>query len=359
MAWLAVVGATVAWAQPCEPDEHVVEAYTQLVAGDSATAEQAIASAREHYGCANLSDRQSLARFWLVDGALSLTQGDPTAASDAFAAAKALAPDLWLPDLPASARAHWEAAVSPQGRGSLAFEPPLGARPVWVDGASVVGPADVSAGSHLVQVGDTDGRVMFADTVWVGPSLSILVETGLLPLSAEAPTAPVCPELPVEGPVEPSPVVDDNAGLIGITVAVGAGFASGEALSADENREPSLKVAVPLELGLSAHLGPVHPRLQVGVAGLVGGQYLGQSNGDAVAATPVRADAAIAVLVGGSVRGGLLGGVQYPGRIAGRGVLAWAPSSQRWWAELRAGANAVVDRAPEPAGALVVGVRLW
>ena len=347
--------ATVAQANElCNPDEHFQFALSALISGDYEASEVALKRAREAYGCGQIANRQSLARYWLVDGALALAQGDSTSANDSLAAARTLAPDLWLPNLPQAVRTAWENTESPSGRGALVIDPPVGGRPLWIDGASVVGPAEVAAGSHLVQIGDQEGSVVFADTVWVGSTLTVRVETGLAAQEPEAALdkAQLDSVNDVASPEEPRKGPRVVGHLLG-----GFGAAFGTEVTLSEVVEPATKLTIPGELGLGLQFGVVTTRLQIGTAFLTQGAYLGRSNLDEDVITQIRQDFGLGVVAGKRFYGGGVLGIQWPGRLIARGVFGMIPIGPLM-IELRGGGNLVADRGFEPALELMAGVQL-
>jgi len=93
-------------------------------------------------------------------------------------------------------------------------------------------------------------------------------------------------------------------------------------------------------------------------AWLSSGAWLGSSPLDEVVATRVRRDLGASVLVGNpGVDGGALLGLQWPGRLVGRAVVG-SSVARPLRLELRAGANLVAERSPEPAAELLLGIEL-
>ncbi|MBX2797898.1 MAG: hypothetical protein KTR31_09525 [Myxococcales bacterium] len=353
--WAMILDAASA-ADSCDPDAHVQDALAAVISGDHDRGAAALEEARKAFSCGDVADRQGLARFWLVDGAVSLAGGDAISAKDALGAARTLAPDVWLPDLSDDVRTAWSASDPSEGRGALVFEPALGVREVWVDGAQVVGLAEVTAGAHLVQVGTGTGGVAFADLVFVSPSLSVRVNTGLQPVSA--PPAQVAE--PSRDRRDPPPLVtseDDGFDVI-VQLVTGAGVSFGDALTAGELEEPAVKVTVPLELAAGVRAGSLMARVHAGSAWLTQGDYLAESGAGGIVNSAFRADVGASLaFTSGSLHGGVLGGVQWPGRIATRALVGLVPAGPAFL-ELRGGVNVATERSVEPAVELFVGVEL-
>ena len=357
MWWLAIAPAMAGDPTPeasrCDPSAQVRSALAQLLSGALDQARVGLQEAERAFGCGASADPASLARYWLVEGALLSKSGDESAAKDSFSAARRVAPDLWLPDLGPSARLLWESALAPDGAGELSLEPPPGVRPVWVDGALVSGSA-VPAGLHLVQIGGggPSPSVEFAAIVWVDAGITALVRSGLPELAPPDPEPDlVVPPSPVPVPV-PGP--DRSSVRASLHALVGVSGAAGEALQSGSHTEPRAKVAAPLELGVGLRAAPMFFRLQLGGAWLLSGRYLAQTDSGPLV-LPVRADLALgAGATVGKLDLGLCGGVQWPSRLAGRLLLGISAGPAR--AELRPGLNLPTQRSVEPAGELLVGV---
>ena len=336
----------IVMAAPCEPDVAVTNALVAVLQEDVEAARQSLAEAVEAWACSGVADRQALGRYWLIDGATGWLAGESMAANDAFAAARNVSPNVWLSDLSPEVREIYLSAQPPEGRGALLFNPPLGVREVWVDGAQLVGPAEVGAGAHLVQVGDGFGQVVFAEHVWVGPSVSVRVQTGLPPIEAKDLIDPVVPMSPDSFETDPPHLV--------VQVLTGVGVAFGEELQSEEATEPATRFTVPLELGVGLRSERFLGRLHVGTRWLANGRFLGAAD-DRTIAPRFGADlSASAAGVFGLGHAGVLAGAQWPGRLAVRAV-SGVLVADGFVAEARAGLNVPTDRGVEAAVSVHLG----
>lgn len=326
--WLLL--PAVAFAE-CDPAARVSDAYRALAGGDTAASEAHLAAAEEALGCAPVA-RETLVRFWLVEGGLLVALGDAEA-DLSFAAARRLDADAWLADLPDAARAAWRAAVAPEGTGGLSFD--VSGRPVLVDGAPWDG-AEVAAGLHAVQVADTAGAIRFGAIVYVGGGALATVATGI--------------------PPEPPP--PGRATAVRIEAETGASLAFGRGLAAGGLTEPATKLVVPLGILATALAGRAWFRAELAVGPLVGGPYLSSRADGSLHRTPVRVDADVALgLASEELAAGVSTGVEWPGRLAQRGVLR-VPATGRVAAEVRAGFNLATARPVEPAVEALVAFAL-
>lgn len=348
-AWVFLLATSFASTPSCDPNPSVQAALAAVLAEDPLAAEAALSQSVEAWGCGAVADRQTLSRFWLVDAAVAQLRDDPVSAADGFGAAKALAPNVWLPELPDALLAAYRAAPVIEGRGALLFDPPLGIREVWVDGAQVVGPAEIEAGAHLVQVGDGAGGAAFASTVFVSPALSVRVLTGLPSI--------VAPPLPPPPP-EPPPTPPPRRQRLVVQLLTGADLATGQSVTVGTVEEPALRVAIPFELAAGIRTERWLGRLHVGTGWLANGDYAAQSRVGGAFVTAWRADVAVSgAVVTKPLHIGLLAGAQWPGRLAVRGVLGSA-RLEPLVLELRGGVNAVTDRPIEPSVSVLVGVEV-
>lgn len=348
LSWLLLASAIAA---DCAPDDGVFSALQALLLGDDAAARTSLDAAERAYACSGPAAPDTLARMWILDGALLQREGDLEAAGDSYAAAARVAPGVWLPDLGSELHDAYVSAEAPPELGSLELTPAPGQRQVWVDGRPLLKP-ELGAGLHLVQVGGPEGeQAEFAEIVWVGPGVAKLVETGL---ETVAPPAELEPEPAVVGAAPRTP---SEPSALAWHVALGASTALGTELANAGQVEPAVKLAFPVEASLGLRLGSGWVRGQAGIAGLVGGQYLSRlSNGNTLA-VPIRVELAGAGGVAvDTLHFGALAGVHWPSRLAGRLVGGWRAPSGPWLAELRLGADLPTERSPEPAVELVFGV---
>ncbi len=343
---------TAAAAEPCDPGPETFGALAAVLSGDAPAARAHLAAAEVAWGCSGAAEPEVVARWLLLDASTLELEGDPEAASDSWAAARALAPDTWLPDLGPERRARFDAAPPAQGAGAVAVTP--AGRAVWIDGvATQAGPsATVPAGLHLVQVVDGDAA-RWAGFTFVEAGVTRSIETGLPPPAPHDPPTP-----PARQPVEPLalPPPPSPGPSVVLRASAGASVAVGGELRADGVTEPSTKVVVPLLASASVPVGPAFVRGEVGAGVLFGGSWLSTTAAGEVASSKVQWLASAAAGVGDRLRGGVAGGVAWPARLTARALAGWdrGPVSL----ELRGGVNLPTERPPEPAGELLVAVRL-
>ncbi|MEQ1565736.1 MAG: hypothetical protein ABMA64_08875 [Myxococcota bacterium] len=355
--WLA----SLARADDCDPNEPIRVALEARLHADPAAGRAALERVTDALGCSPPVEPSTLARFWLLEGALL---DDPQAMLDNFAGARRVAPDVWLADLGPALRAKWEAAPAATATGTLLIAPAPGARAVWIDGAPGSGEQVVAAGLHLVQVGDATGdRAKFAAMAWVDPGVSVEVETGLAPLAAPRPDPVPQPDPVVPPPTERPPIErpPTDRAPIGwhpeLQVLTGGGVALGEELRNRDAHEPATKVAVPTEVALALRPPGWLLRVEAGAGWLVGGQWLA-AGADGRIVMAAHLDLGVTAAIGTDrAYVGLAGRGAWPSRLGGRVVVAAQPVGPLW-TELRLGANLPTDRPIEPAGELVVGVSL-
>lgn len=342
--------AIAASAAPCDPAGDTVGALAAVLAGDSAAGRARLDAAQAAFACAAPADPPLAARWFLLDAAVTELEGDREAAADSWAAARATSAETWLPDLGAERRARYDAAPHPAGSAPLLVSP--GGRELWVDGARLQGdPATIPAGLHLVQVVEGD-VARWADVTFVEAGVTRALDTGLPPLPP-----PPAPAAPAPAPAPPGPPRPDRGGGPSVVVraAVGATVALGGRLASGPVVEPAAKVVVPAVVSGAVPLGPAFVRGEVGAGWLLGGRWLSSTAAGEVAASPLQLLGAGAVGLGDRARVGLSGGVAWPARLSVRGLAGWDRGP--FTSELRLGVNVPTERAPEPAGELLVGLR--
>jgi hypothetical protein len=353
---------SLAWAAPCDVDQDVMTAYGALVKGELSEAERALGGAEAALGCAaHPSEPQSLGRFWLVEGALLTAQGDPEA-SMSFAAARRVAPELWLPDLSVPARRLWEGAAPESGTGQIALDLELRERKASLDGRPWAG-EPVPAGLHALQLQEPDGKPSYGAMIYVGAGTVTNVTTGLPP----EPAGPTHASPTHARPTPRAPV----ARVLQAELATGASLAVGErqqvVLPEGELREPGVKLVLPVLVSGRLRQGTLWAQLEGGAGWLVAGPYLSVKADGQLHRTPLRLDVAVG---GGTEVGpldvGLLTGIQWPGRLSERLVASFdLPASEDLLTDeplslgVRAGFNLATDRPPEPGLEVLVGARLW
>lgn len=344
IAWLAA-----AWA--CEDVEQQLGWATEgLIEADAAEARSALDLAEAGLGCGPVASRATLARFFLLDGAIAALEGDAEGTTAAFAAARRIDASVWVDALGSRLKAQHAAATGTGETGVVDVEAP-GWEAHW-DGVPGVFPADVPAGLHVVQVVGDDG-VAFGRVVWVAPGESLVVSSGLGPRAVAAP--------PAAAEVPPRPGGDAPAPLafafgVGVQGAFGGeltGERDGDAVS-----EPATKLTVPLDVGVVVRAGPLWLRPTVGIAPLLGGKFLYAAEAGAGAS----GFAALAELAAGGSAGavdaGGLVGIAWPGRIAARALVGLPGVVGPLGPELRLGADLGTAGRVEPAASLAMRGRL-
>jgi hypothetical protein len=129
-------------------------------------------------------DPETVARFWIAEGAAASLGGSADAATRAFRAASRVDPDQWTTAFGPALRAEWEAAARLAGEsGTIALEPQPADRSTWLDGSEVAFPTETADGLHLLQVGD--------DAVWGAIVLVPPGETFIVRVPDLPPIAPI------------------------------------------------------------------------------------------------------------------------------------------------------------------------
>lgn len=187
IAWLA----TTALADCPAPDAAIAGAAADVVSYYLRDAELGLTEAVAGFGCTGPATPADLAAFWATRAMIWSFLDDPRA-DVAFAAARSADASTWNPDFGAQARARWEAAVPPEGSGTLVVRDAspddhatLDGRP-WRD-------EPVSAGLHLLQVGDGE-RARFARLLQV--EAGDTVEVAVASAAEEAPTTRLATAVP-------------------------------------------------------------------------------------------------------------------------------------------------------------------
>jgi len=331
-----------------ECEDHTVlvdQAVEAILVADLDTASAKLQSAETALGCGSVAQPPSLARQWLVEGVLLDFGGeDPTSS---FAAARRVAPDVWIDALGAKFRASYDGADTGEGTDPTRLEasPELGES--WVahlDGKPITLPHDVVPGLHVIQVADSEGTVHFGTIVFTIEGSTQKVEHGLpqevTPIAEEHDTTVAPPESPVDSQ---------------LWVHLGGGIhtAFGEPLTSqipDAPNEPGMKLTVPLEAGIGWAAEPVWLRAVVGLAPMVGGRYL-YATEEGPGSSPV---ALRGTLTGGFTLPfgdlGVMGGISWPSRLTLALVMAIPLSADLPLVlEPRVGLNVPTERSAEPA----------
>jgi hypothetical protein len=320
---------TVALAEPCGPPD-LEEAFAAL--GDGSDLFATLDAVEQTFTCRRFSPTE-LARFWLLEGAVLLAEADREGAVQSLAAARRVAPDVWQRHLSTDVRAAWERASIP-GVGHL--DVPSEAE-LYVDGLLVDPTQPLPTGLHVVQL-EQRRRLTFGKVVFV-------------------------PEGGVHR-IQPAELVSEVADDEGIRfephVASGLAVAMGRAYTSGELRQASVRVSVPVEVGLTVSFGASGVSFGLGAHRLLGGRYLVVDGDGALADRAVGLEAWVGGHVGTSLRIGGQLGVSSPSRVFGRAEVSVGRTLR---AHLRAGLNRVNDgpdvaAALEPALGLLVSVRV-
>ena len=344
---------------PCEgPALVLAQAQERLNEARFDQARNLLASAEGAFGCGEVADPALLAHQWLIEGALEYYDTrDADAASEAFAAARRVAPDVWIPDLGAEVRAHWESVTQPEESGTLSVQGAPEGAVVALNGTVVTLPATAAAGLHLVQVGIDEQDIRYARIVYVPPSQSVSLGVSGADWTIAAPQAPLV-EVP-EATVEPT---QQEPGGFGVHAALGAGVMLGQAISLESSTgeiltEPATKVVTPLELGATVRTDTLWIRAAAGASVLLGGQFVFLGN-DGPEGWPamVQAHAGGGSYLGNTELGGLLG-IALPGRLSARGTVSAPWTGTPVYIEVRAGANLTTTQKVEPGVELLLTVR--
>ncbi len=211
--WFGHLLAGWAWANPCAPVGPAVEAaVSAVVSVDFAAADRAVAEATAGAGCGPALSPDAIARLWLVSGAVRSFQGRADEARAAFAAARAVAPDVWIDRLGEPLRAQW-AAASPAGLADITLAGIPTGWVVTVDG----GPPPTGrwrAGPHLVQAGPPGADVQLARHLDVFAEEAQVIQL----VAGEAGTVAVAPASSAEDRAPQGPIA---AIALGVTDAAG------------------------------------------------------------------------------------------------------------------------------------------
>jgi hypothetical protein len=295
------------------------------------------------FGCGAVATRDEVAEYFLLEGALASYRGDDDGLREAFRSASAVSEYFWLASLGAAMQERFVAAreTSPE-MGKVRFEPLLDGHALFVDGTPWGDPAlvNVTEGLHLLQVGEGE-RVVFAAVVSVPAGGQHVVEHELQPWR---------PPTSGEGEVIDTKPAPREA--VALHLATGLAFGVGGALEGQTGaglaRESAQKLFVPVEVGVVVHRGGAFVRAAGSAApSLTGDLLYGTDNGGRASRLSLGGHVA-----GGATLGafeiGALSGPSWPGRWQVRAIGGLAlPGPMR--VELRAGANAVTQRSPEPA----------
>ncbi len=346
---LSLAWGGTAWALPC-PDRaaQLDTLQASVVTADFANVPDQLEAATEAFGCGAKATPDQLAALWIAEGAYLALTGESVAAIDSFSAARRVAPDGWIEAYGGSLRKAWEVAPQPSTVGRIDVDP----RPQWwtvfVDGVPVDSlPLEAGTGLHVVQVGPDAADIRMGKVVFLRPGSTAVaahsLEEGAPPVpKAVTPEAPPPPELP-------------SLPMLSAHVAAGAGVAVGRS----EPGSSAAQIAVPLEWGVLYRRGGLWGRLGASSALRIGSQWAySDARGDALTPTALGTQLAVG---GRTAQGdvGALVGLQWPGRVALRALVAVPLGESPFYAEGRLGTNILAGA--EPAVELLLAVRpaLW
>ncbi|MCB9669464.1 MAG: hypothetical protein H6734_08345 [Alphaproteobacteria bacterium] len=248
--------------------------------------------------CAKV-DRRMLARFWLLEGAVLLAEGDEEGALQSLAAARRVAPALWEPSLPEAVRDAWDRASAPgNGRVEVADAVPRDVE-LLVDGRPLETLGATRAGLHAVQL-VRDGEVVFGKVVFVP-------DGGVYPVDP--------------GPLGRPSGPDDDGGLV-LHAGIGVTGAFGASVEHEDLAQPGLRVEVPVEVGVTFRTGSLAVGAGLGAHTPVNGRYVVVNGKDEVVARPLAMDAWVGAGVESAVCAGLQVGLSAPSRTFVRADLA-------------------------------------
>ena len=334
----------------CPDAAEAVEVAERLVLfADLERGKEALVLVEAAFACGPPADAATLARMWIVEGALLTDAGDPAGGSALYASARRTGPGVWIAAFGPEKQAQYEAAALPRGAGTLTLDGTAGTRgTTWVDGGVVEVPSLISAGAHLVQYG-ADGHVRFAQVVVVSDAqvLHVLVPPDPHPAPPE-PTA-VAPAVPLaRSPIALVPLSVPTGTHPYVHLGVGTDLSFGGGVDRPMEfgtNEAGMTVRLPLELGGGAAGRHGWVRAAVSAAPVLSG----------AATSPFEAGGHLAggVCVG-PVDIGLLGGYSWSEVLTTRVVLGVVLPGAPIELEVRAGLNVGADATLERAASVVI-----
>ncbi|MBN1337213.1 MAG: hypothetical protein JXB39_14740 [Deltaproteobacteria bacterium] len=186
----------------CEDVSVLVKDLEQAtLEGRTEAVQEALGALRVAFGCGPQADPTLLGRMWLAEGVHAARTGDPRFASIAFASAARVAPDVWNDAYGPEVRSMYDAAVAKRpGEGQVRVSPVPEGYVTALDGTQVSFPTRTLEGLHVVQVGPSGNRAVYASVFYLPPGETFFVLTELgdaRPSVAEAPTPAQIPAAPV------------------------------------------------------------------------------------------------------------------------------------------------------------------
>ncbi len=351
-----------------DPARVVADAEQLVLFADLDGARAALLRVESALGCGGPADPIVLAHLWLVEGALLMDSGASSGAATSFAAARRVAPTVWIEGLGPERRKAYEAVAPVTGIGQLAIDAPLGTSgTAWVDGVPEVSPVSVRPGEHLVQYG-ANGRAWFARIVLVSDEQLLHIAVPPPPAPAHLPMDPndAIADQVLHVVATPQPVVVLERPEVVETrapstrayphLAVGTDLAFGGTVGDvfhSRKTDPGTVLTAPLELGGGASGKRLWARGVVSIAPLFAGELPYEDTSGDAQVSPFAAGAHVATGVSfGPLDVGLLGGFTWPGRTVGRFVVGLAIPGAPLEIEARVGANLRSDQPFEPAASL-------
>lgn len=361
---LLLIALSPAWAEDCpDPAAEIAVAEQLVLYADVAGGTAALQQAEAAFGCSAPASPLVLARMWLVEGALLTDTGEPDSAAAAFAAARRLAPGLWIDALGVVKRRDYENAATPVGTGQVVLDlPDVDSGTAWVDGTEASVPIRLPAGEHLVQYG-SDNKAWFEKMVLVSADQVLHVTVPAPPERMSPPPAP--DPAPVANRTQPTatpappPPVEKRPGTHGYAhSALGADLAFGGSLGDVTHArptDPQTTIMLPIEIGggVEGRLGWI--RAVAVVAPVLSGELVYTAVGGERQDSPV---AAGVYLAGGLSIGpcdfGVLAGARWPTQGTTRLLVAFNVPGVPIQVEARVGANVALDGLLQPAASMVL-----
>ncbi len=360
---------STAFAAECgDPAADLASAEQLVLYADLDGGRAALERLESTLGCGPPADPGLLGRMWLVEGGLLIDSGDRVSGATSFAAARRVAPTIWIDGLGPEKRKAYDAVGVPGGQGQITVDVQDGVSgTAWIDGAVQYDPIVVAPGEHLVQYG-AEGRVWFAKLVVVSEDETLHVAASApassIPEVQSVSTRSVTPPanevvvhtIPPESftrPEEPPPAHTQAYPHLAVGTDLAFGGSLGDVLHASST-DPTTVVLLPIEIGGGAEGKHGWVRAAASVAPLLSGD-LQYTSTTGTHGTGFGAGGHVA---GGASFGpldvGLLGGVAWPGRVLTRFVVGFTIPGAPIEIEARVGANVLAGGALEPAATFVL-----